>query len=193
MKNLTPSQKAGLRHCGNAEQLLVKVRHLMNGTCPFCGGLQPGDTPWLLTTNFWHIKENRWPDEHTKAHLIAAPFGHVTRLGQVTSEMWAEMSLVIAFVEAHYGPMHGGIAGRAGSLEYSAGTEEHFHLNFIYPDLTGQVRITLAKEVSGPEVERRERRFQEFLYKLPDEELKFLAERGIGLSSLLVNEIHDPE
>lgn len=188
----TPSQRAGLENCRTMEQLLAMTHHYMNGTCPFCGDSAEYDTPWLpISGVHWRVKENRWSMAHTKKHLIIAPVVHITELSQVEALAWAEMGPILARIKERYGKIYGGLAFRSGSLAYSAGTVEHLHANILYPDLTGPVRVTLAKEVSGPELERRHRRFHGFKDALPPDEYLFLSNHGIGLSSLLVNEIHD--
>lgn len=193
MDKLTPSQRAGLEHCRDAEQLLVMTRHLMNGTCPFCDDLQEGDTPWLpIGARHWRIKENRWPMAHTRAHLLLVATEHITHVDQIPTSAWTELGPTIAWVAERYGPINGGIVFRSGSLAHSAGTVEHLHGKILYTDLTGPVRMTLAKETSGPEVERRHRRFHGYVAALPPDAYHYLADRGVGLSSLLVNEIHDP-
>lgn len=191
MNDFTPSQRAGLENCRDAEQLLVMTRHYMHDTCPFCINRTEHDKAWLLGTH-WHFKENDWPMKHTKTHLVIAAASHITELSQVTEWAWAELATILGFVKESYGAINGGLVFRSGPLTHSAGTVEHLHANILYPDLTGPVRITLAKEVGGPEIERRHRRFHGFMDELPVAEYRFLAEHGVGLSSFLVNEIHDP-
>lgn len=127
----------------------------------------------------WRVKENDFPFPHTAVHLLIVARAHWTRLEEVTPEAWAELAPIMKRIGRAYGPPDGGFVVRTGSLRYSAGTVEHLHANLLAPDLTGPVRITIAKEVGDATASERERRFREFVKKLPEREAGFIH-RNLG-------------
>lgn len=119
--------------------------------CPFClENLEKyHKMPILKEGKFWIITENQWPYDHTKVHLLAIYKVHATTLAELDSESGKELLEMMQWAEKELKIPGGGFSMRFGDTNFSAGTINHIHVQFIQPDLDSPgykpVRIKLGK------------------------------------------------
>ncbi len=118
--------------------------------CVFCHPNPKINIP-LFDAGTWQVWKNPFPHDHTEQHIVGSTKRHVRFMKDLTPNEWVDFQhLIQSLGDAYYmvnsGPTGGGIAIREGSLTHNAGTVPHLHMNFIIPDLTGNVKITLAKD-----------------------------------------------
>jgi diadenosine tetraphosphate (Ap4A) HIT family hydrolase len=175
---LTENEKASLLHCRNDTQFREMLRHFQHNTCPFCEELPSGLNTWITScsTGYWRVKENDWPLPNTDFHLIVVSRPHLISASKVPAEGWLDWGLTLQRIEETYGEIKGGIMFRNGPLTHSAGTVEHLHANIVTTNLKGAVRLTIAKELGGPDLQRRSARFEKSKVNLSPEDRQWLED-----------------
>ncbi len=130
----------------NVMQDIIKAGH-----CPFClenFKLYHGQ-PTIKEGKYWFLTENKWPYKNTKVHLLAIYKFHATNLAELDSDSGKELIDLMKWAEKEYKVPGGGWSMRFGDTNYSAGTVNHIHVQFIQPDLDSPdykpVRIKLGK------------------------------------------------
>lgn len=119
--------------------------------CPFCSEnlKKYHKQPILKEGKYWLVTNNQWPYKNTKYHLLIIYKDHATRLSELDSNAGNEMLDLVKWIEEEYKISGGGWAMRFGDTNYSAGTVNHIHIQFIQPDLEKEefepVRIKLGK------------------------------------------------
>lgn len=119
--------------------------------CPFCieNLKKYHKQPILKQGEYWVITQNQWPYDHTKVHLLAIYNKHVENLANLEPESGKELLELMQWAEQKYKVPGGGFSMRFGDTNYSAGTINHLHVQFIQPDLNSPdykpVRIKLGK------------------------------------------------
>lgn len=139
---------------GNAredEQKTVMEDIIKADHCPFCEEnlRKYHKEPIIKEGKFWIVTNNQWPYKSTKVHLLVIYKQHVTNLADLDSESGKELLDLMKWAEKEYKVPGGGWAMRFGDTNYSAGTVDHIHAQFIQPDLDAKdykpVRIKLGK------------------------------------------------
>jgi len=119
------------------EQKAVMKDILDADHCPFCiENLKKYHQPPIIReTKYWRLTKNQWPYRHTKLHLLAIYKDHVTALAELESKAGSELIELFQWVEKKYHVPGGGWAMRFGDTDYSAGTVNHLHAQFLVPDI----------------------------------------------------------
>ena len=121
------------------------------GHCPFCEEnlRKYHKQPILKEGRYWIVTDNQWPYKNTKVHLLIIYKKHATDLSQLDPKSGRELLELVAWAEKEYQIPGGGWAMRFGDTNYSAGTVNHIHVQFIQPDISAPdfkpVRIKLGK------------------------------------------------
>ncbi len=105
--------------------------------CPFCleNLRKYHKQPILQEGKYWVITPNQWPYDNTKIHLLAIYKQHATTLEELDPAAGAELISMFAEIVKKEKIKGGGIAMRFGDTEYSAGTVNHIHAQFLVPDI----------------------------------------------------------
>lgn len=133
------------------EQIAEMEVILESGHCPFCpehlGKHHPLDT--LKEGKYWLLTPNQWPYEHTKVHLLAIYKTHAEDLSELDPASGAELIELLQWAQKEFDVKGGGWAMRFGDTNYSAGSVQHMHAQFIQPDIDDPdykpVRVKLGK------------------------------------------------
>ena len=82
-------------------------------------------------------------------HLLVIYKQHATSLAQLVPQAGNELFELLAWIEKKYSILGGGFAMRFGDTNYSAGTVNHIHVQFIQPDIDASnyrpVKIKIGK------------------------------------------------
>jgi ATP adenylyltransferase len=119
--------------------------------CPFCSEnlKKYHKQPILKEGKYWILTTNQWPYKHTKYHLLAIYKDHAVNLSELDSQSGNELFELLKWAEEEYKVPGGGFAMRFGDTNYSAGTVNHLHVQFIQPDINSPefepVRVKLGK------------------------------------------------
>lgn len=119
------------------EQRAVMEQIIEDDQCPFCleNLRQYHKEPILQETNHWILTPNQWPYQNTQLHLLAIYKDHATQLRHLKPAAGRELIKLFQWVEAEYNVPGGGWAMRFGDTDYSAGTVNHIHAQFLVPDI----------------------------------------------------------
>ena len=119
--------------------------------CPFCmeNLKKYHKQPIIDEGDYWIVTPNQWPYKNTKVHLLLILKKHGENLEDISSEAAAELFELATKMSTKYAVKGGALALRFGDTNYSAGTVNHIHVQFIQPDITTPnfkpVRIKLGK------------------------------------------------
>lgn len=133
------------------EQRQVMQEIIDQNHCPFCmDNLRKYHKQQILKEGtYWILTPNQWPYEHTRVHLLAILKQHAEKLSEIPPEAGKELFEMIAWAEKEFNVAGGGVAMRFGDTNYSAGTVNHIHAQFIVPDLDNPnfqpVRVKIGK------------------------------------------------
>lgn len=133
------------------EQRAVMEQIINAGHCPFCReNLAKYHKKEILQEGrFWLLTENQWPYDFTKVHLLAIYKEHAENLSELNPKSGEELLRLMQWAEKQYQVPGGAWAMRFGSTEYSAGTVNHIHVQFISPDISDPdyecVRLKIGK------------------------------------------------
>ncbi len=149
LDGFTPNQVRTLINSRGYKQFKDAYEGYRAGKCLFCDPL-PAKNVVIYSNGTHRIWHNPFALKHTLCHLIVAPIRHILGSDPITFTKGyrdGETDVVVwaydAIKELQKG---GGEVKRFGLSEYNSGTIEHDHLNLIVPDLTGDVRMTIAKK-----------------------------------------------
>ncbi len=160
-----------LRNSRSYKQYYTMRQSFESGSakCTFCH-LDPKFNSPIYTSKTWSAWINCFAHKHTEVHIVAAPFRHIRFMGEMIKQEWDGFKTIVNFFYCsnyeYAKNKGGGIAIREGSLTHTAGSVPHLHANFIIPDLTGNVKITLAKDLEKiNEANLRTARYSKFYEK----------------------------
>lgn len=105
--------------------------------CPFCPeNLQKYHKhPVEIDGEFWTVTKNQWPYKNTKHHYLAILKRHAENLYELTEAEGAELIILLGKLQQKLDVTGGGLAFRFGDTNYSGGTVNHLHAQFIIPDI----------------------------------------------------------
>jgi dihydrofolate reductase len=108
------------------------------GFCPFCPEHyeKSGLMPILKEGKYWHIRQNRWPYENTRIHLIVIHNAHAEKISDLAPEAAQELFELAKWFETEYKVSGGGIGIRFGDPRVNGATVNHLHAHFITADIT---------------------------------------------------------
>lgn len=133
------------------DQRQVMEQIIEDKQCPFClENLRKYHKQQILKDGqYWLLTPNQWPYEFTQHHFLAILKVHAEKLADVPPEAGRELFEMMAWLEKEYAVPGGGFAMRFGDTNYSAGTVNHLHVQFIVPNLKQPgfqpVRIKIGK------------------------------------------------
>ena len=119
--------------------------------CPFClNNLKKYHKQEILKDGkYWILTYNQWPYDFTRLHLLLILKEHAENLSQLDPNAGKEMIEILAWAEKEFKVKGGGIGLRFGDTNYSAGTVNHLHAQFIVPDIDDPnfkpVRLKIGK------------------------------------------------
>lgn len=153
MSDSTPNTKlfVDMDNAREDDQRQVMQQIIADGQCPFClDNLRKYHKQQIIKEGqYWILTPNQWPYEFTKLHLLAILKKHVEKLSEIPPEAGKELFELLAWAEKEYQVPGGGMAIRFGDTNYSAGTVNHIHAQFIVPALDHPnfkpVRIKIGK------------------------------------------------
>ncbi|MCB9813577.1 MAG: hypothetical protein H6772_04185 [Pseudomonadales bacterium] len=151
MRRKTMSNYVDIDNTREDEQKKVMEEIILADHCPFCEEnlSKYHKNRFIKEGKHWILTKNRWPYEHTKVHLLLIYKKHATHLNELDSKAGKELLDFVKWAEQKYHIAGGGWAMRFGDTNYSAGTVNHIHVQFIQPDLNSPnykpVRIKLGK------------------------------------------------
>lgn len=151
MNNSQRTQQVDLDNARMDEQREVMKKILEDGDCPFClvNINKYHHEEVLKSGDFWFLTYNKWPYEHTKVHLLAIYKDHAENLSELDPNSGNELLEMMQWAQKEFNVSGGGWAMRFGDTNYSAGTVQHIHVQFIQPDLEDPdyqpVRIKIGK------------------------------------------------
>lgn len=134
------------------EQKQVMREIIAANHCPFClENLRKYHKQEIIKDGrHWILTYNQWPYDHTKLHLLLILKKHVEHISQLDPAAGQEMIEIFAWAEKKFAVPGGGIGFRFGDTNYSAGTVNHLHAQFIVPDIEADnfhsVGLKIGKE-----------------------------------------------
>ncbi|MBI2623971.1 HIT domain-containing protein [Candidatus Parcubacteria bacterium] len=133
-----PGEQLVLEHARELEQQKVMEDLLRQGICPFCPQHLPRAKfgPVLKQSLRWHVRENFWPYDNTRVHLLVVPFRHIERLAELTADEVRELFELLQWAEREYGVESGAVGIRFGDPRGNGGTVTHLHVHFIVANIT---------------------------------------------------------
>lgn len=130
------SPRLDLDNARHNDQKAVMQKWLDNGQSPFMPeNIDQQVQPILYQGKFWYVIKNRWPYLNTREHFLIIANQYWTALAQITPAASQEL-ITIAQKLAQENQVQGGaLCLRFGDTNYSGGTVDHLHWQFIVPDL----------------------------------------------------------
>lgn len=149
----TPSdtQFVDLDNARYDEQREVMKKIIKDDVCPFCSEQleKYHKEPVLKRGKFWIATANHWPYEHTQTHLLFILIEHATKLSEIPAGAGDELIEFAQWAEKEFAAPGGGFSVRFGDTNFSAGSVDHLHAQFIVPDWNAEdfepVRVKLGK------------------------------------------------
>jgi diadenosine tetraphosphate (Ap4A) HIT family hydrolase len=135
-KKYTKQEKIGFldfNHARTPEQVELMRKITEDGVCPFCKEYftEYHPKPILKEGNWWYVTENMSPYQGTRVHLIFVYKEHVTKTSGISPEGAAELFQLIGWAEQEYQVKGGSFFVRFGETEYTGGSVDHYHVQFI--------------------------------------------------------------
>lgn len=129
-----------LENARNEKQFSVMKKIKDEGFCPFCrGNLDKSELePTLKIGKYWSLRKNRWPYENTRVHLLIIHNKHAEKLGDISSEAWAELLGLIQWAEKKFKLKSGAFGMRFGNPLRNGATVDHLHCHIIAADVTNR-------------------------------------------------------
>lgn len=184
MRSLEDWQRTALEGCGNLEQYCVTRYSYETRRCRLCRPSQE----WR-TDIFYQGKDvlgvlNEYPQLHSRIHALVFPRRHVVgSIRDLSRSEWSEFFEAVTRACDAFSLVGGGLLARFGDPQFSRGTILHFHMNIVEPDLSGEVRLPLAKRPEDIQRNRdRAGRFSEVYRRLSE----------AGLLEAFVSGTYDP-
>jgi len=148
---MSKKQFVDLDNAREDEQKQVMKDIINADHCPFCleNLNKYHKQPIIKEGKYWLLTQNQWPYKHTRHHLLVIYKQHATDLSELDIESGKELLEFVAWAQKEFKISGGGFAMRFGDTNYSAGTINHIHVQFIQPDIKkpdfSPVRIKLGK------------------------------------------------
>jgi diadenosine tetraphosphate (Ap4A) HIT family hydrolase len=105
--------------------------------------------PIIKQGQYWYITKNNWPYPHTRHHYLIIAKKYWTKLEQISPEAMGEVITLAQWLTKKFSIPGGALALRFGDTNYSGGTVDHLHWQFIVPDITApdyeKVRLPIGK------------------------------------------------
>lgn len=107
------------------------------GECPFCadGMTKYHKNPIIKETSHWLAKQNDYPYDGTKVHLLLISKDHTEKLADLTPEMGADLVLMLQWAEEYFAIESGAFALRFGDIRYNGASVKHLHVHLVVGDV----------------------------------------------------------
>ena len=106
--------------------------------------------PIIKQGKYWYITQNQWPYLHTRHHYLIISNQYWTKLEEVTPEAASEAFAFAQWLAQELHVSGGALCFRFGDTNYSGGTVDHLHWQFIVPDVDDadyeRVRFAIGKK-----------------------------------------------
>jgi len=134
------SSFVNLKNARVEEQRKVMEIIQEGGFCPFCPEhiSKSRLKPIIKQGKYWHIRENQWPYENTRTHLVIIYNTHVEKLSEINPEAAKELFDLAKWAEDEYQVLGGAIGLRFGDFRLNGGTVLHLHAHIIAADITNR-------------------------------------------------------
>lgn len=121
------------------DQIAKMTACLNSGTLPFLPENLVKDGQKIIKQGkYWYITKNRWPYEHTLHHYLIVANAYWTKITDITPEASVEVISLITWLCQKFSVPGGAICLRFGDTNYSGGTIDHLHWQFIVPDVAAK-------------------------------------------------------
>lgn len=126
---------------GNArhdEQRELMERIAASGECPFCAGSRWNKElrPVICSGEFWDVRENRWPYENARVHLLFILKTHAEDLRDLPAGAAEELLTLCTELETTYALVNGALCMRFGDTSKNGATVRHLHAHLIVAGIT---------------------------------------------------------
>ncbi len=122
------------------EQKNIMKKIQKEGFCPFClkNARKSKLMPIIKKGKYWHIRQNSWPYENTKVHLLIIYNSHAEKISDICPEAAKELFELAKWSEIKYDIAGGGMAigMRFGDPRLNGATVSHIHVHFISAKIT---------------------------------------------------------
>lgn len=120
------------------EQRELMERIAASGECPFCTGSRWNKElqPILHQGVFWKVRENRWPYENARVHLLFILNQHGERFDDLPQGAGEELFCLCAEMERRYAVESGAVSMRFGDTSKNGATVRHLHAHLIVAGIT---------------------------------------------------------
>ena len=115
---------------------LKKMQDLTKrGVCIFCPEhIHEDDQPVLFKTTDWMIKENSYPYEGTKLHLLLISRKHVKSVSELSKAAQSDFLAVVDRCERKFKLTSYAVGFRSGDIHHNGGSIEHLHAHLVVGD-----------------------------------------------------------
>ena len=135
-----------LAYCRTLAQYMSMVQDYLNGKCPFCDPLDLKTNNVIHEVDCWRMWANPFALKHTELHLVLAPVRHIGAEHRLDIDDFIAQGKLFVWAQKEFGFTGGGLCMRFGGPKLSSCSVLHLHSNIIVPDLSGNVRMTIAKD-----------------------------------------------
>lgn len=127
-----------LKNARYPDQLEIMQTIEAGGFCPFCPEhISSGELkPVLKEGKYWHVRENRWPYDNTRIHLLVIHRLHAEKLSDLTPDAAVELFELVKWAEQKYEVRGGALGLRFGDPCVNGATVRHLHVQFMVADIT---------------------------------------------------------
>ena len=135
---MDPRMTVNLGNARHDEQRKIMQNIQEQAFCPFCPEYyeRSGLMPIIKQGKYWHVRQNRWPYENTRVHLIVIHNAHAEKISDISPEAAKELFELAQWFEKEYEVMGGGIGIRFGDPRLNGATVNHIHAHFITAQVT---------------------------------------------------------
>mgnify|MGYP001570957835 FL=1 len=126
-----------LEHARHDDQLSIMKKIQKEGYCPFCSEntIKAVLMPVIKDGKYWHIRENRWPYNNTRVHLLLIHQHHTEELSDLEPGAWQELGELLKWLEEKYKVRGGAFGMRFGDPRTNGATVNHLHVQFIVANI----------------------------------------------------------
>jgi ATP adenylyltransferase len=120
------------------EQLRRMISLEERKICAFCPENIAKETtsPIQYETKHWMVKDNDFPYENTKIHILIISKKHVKSISELPKPARAEFLDVVSWIEKKYKLKSYAVGFRSGDFRFNGGSVEHLHAQVIVGDVS---------------------------------------------------------
>ncbi len=158
----TASPPLDLENARYSDQAQIMQNWLDAGASPFLPeNIDQTAQPIIKQGEHWYIIANRWPYQNTRHHYLIISNQYWTSPDQITPPAQLELFEMFAWLRHHLatflgpraaGSPGGALALRFGDTNYSGGTVDHLHWQYIVPELNDpnyeRIKFNIGKKAA---------------------------------------------